>query len=155
MLAMVVLGGLGGVAWQAWWPGVEGLAYQHEWILDPTRSGEDFAGTGGYLLGAAALGLLSGLAVARWVRPPLVALGVGLLGGLLAGWVMAVVGHLLGPVDPTALAASSPDLTRIPGELRVHGVSAYLAFPAGSLVALLVVFLTTAEPADSPNIGSA
>ncbi|HQR25919.1 MAG TPA: hypothetical protein PLP61_02665, partial [Nocardioides sp.] len=59
----------------------------------------------------------------------------------LAGWVMARVGRALGPADPDREAATAPDLTALPLDLRVHGVSPYLLLPAGALAGLAGIVL--------------
>ena len=54
----------------------------------------------------------------------------------LAAWLMSTVGHRLGPADPVAAAAAAEDFTRIPQDLRVSGLSPFLALPFGSILGL-------------------
>jgi len=143
VLALSALAGVvGGWLWERAWTAPTGLAYQHQFLLIGSDAGRDFSGTGIYVLLGVPIGLLLGLAVALMVRghewATLVAL---LLGSLLAAWLMASVGHRLGPPNPQVLAAHAEDLKELPQQLRVNGSSAYLALPAGGLVGLCMGYV--------------
>lgn len=149
LLGFLVLGALGGVAWQWWWTPVRGVVINDGWIVFPDDAGKAFAATGGYLVGALALGVLSGLVTSRFVRPYVLAVVLCAVGGTVAGVMMAFVGHQLGPPDPRPLASGKADLTPLPADLRVAGRSPYLAFPAGALATLVVLFLGVSEESQS------
>lgn len=145
----VVLGVVGGVVWFEWWTPTRGVVIQDTWILLPQDSGKDFAATGGYILGAVLLGSIGGVATAVFVRPATWALLVAVLGATVAGLIMAALGHQLGPADPRPEAAGKADMTRLPGDLRVVGLSPYLAFPTGSLTALAAIYLGVTDRTQS------
>jgi hypothetical protein len=73
-----------------------------------------------------------------------------LVAATAAGVVMYAVGTSLGPADPQALAAGSPDYTPLPGDLRLTAPdrgrtpwhsTAFVAFPAGAMTGLVGMFL--------------
>lgn len=143
VLALFATAGVvGGWLWERAWTAPIGVAYQHRFMLVGSPAGRDFSGTGIYVLLGALIGLLLGLALALMVRghewATLVAL---VIGSLVAAWLMALVGHRLGPPDPQALAAHAEDLEELPQQLRVNGASAYLAMPAGGLAGLCAGYL--------------
>jgi hypothetical protein len=142
---MLLLGVAGGFAWHAWWTPTGGVVVDDTWIVLPDDAGREFAATGGFVLGSLLLGVVSGLLIAWRVRPYLVGVLVAAVGGLLAGLVMAFVGHQLGPEDPRPQAAGQADLTAIPADLRVSGGSPYLGFPGGALLAVGLSFLLVSE----------
>lgn len=150
MVAMFLLAGAGcGVLWHAWWaPPPTGV------VVDGTvyfRPDAEFAGTGQYLVVAGVAGLLLGLVVTYLLeRDELVTLAACLLGAVAAGLLMAWVGHLLGPESAEAVAARTADFEEIPGDLHAGPASAYLAFPAGTLLGAVIVLLSVtrhSEPA--------
>lgn len=151
-----LLGAAAGAAWEWVWTPPSGIAFQGRWVLDEDGLPGAFSGTGWYVIVAAAAGILLGVGTALVSRDgevvSLVALAVG---AMLAGWVMFHVGHSLGPPDPAVLAASADDLTPIVGDLRVGGVglhprvyafdsAAFIAFPAGALLAYAALLLSLA-----------
>ncbi len=144
-VAVLLLGVLAGFLWHATWRPVSGVAVQDTWIVHPSDAGQVFAATGGYVLWAGGLGLLAGWAVGRWVRPHLVAIAVAVVAGGLAGWLMALTGHLLGPPDPRPLAVGKADLTALPGDLRVEGWGPYLTFPASAVTALAASYILVSD----------
>ena len=135
-------GALAGVIWEWLWTPPTGVAVHHHWIEDESGLRANFSGTGTYVLVAVVAGMLVGAGVAFVLdRSELVTLVAVVGGSLLAGWVMYHVGTALGPADPHPLAASSKDLTELPGQLVVSGRSPMRAFPGGALIGLTVVFL--------------
>lgn len=150
VLVLAVVGALAGALWEAVWTPPSGVAYQHRFVLDGQGLTRDFAGTGLFVV----IGVLAGLAVAVvltlvltvvplravvldevWLVAALV------VGGLAASYLMWQVGTLLGPSDAAHLARSAADYAPIPGDLRVHGVAAFGAFPAGALLGGVLVLL--------------
>lgn len=135
-------GALAGVVWEWIWTPPSGVVIEHRYLLDGEGLRSDFSGTALYVLVAAVTGLLLGVLVAvRTDRSELLTLGAVVVGSVLAGWLMLQVGTAVDPPDPGPLAAEAEDLTRLPDELEVAGTSPYVAFPAGALVGLIVVFV--------------
>ena len=62
------------------------------------------------------------------------------VGSALATWLMLQVGAALGPADPRELAKSAKEGTHLPAELAVSRRSPWIAFPAGALIGLTLVF---------------
>ncbi len=153
LVAAAVLGALAGVVWEWVWTPPSGVAFQGRFVLDENGLPGEFAGTGWYVVVAAAAGVLLGAGAALMSRDGEVATLVAVaVGAVLAGWLMFHVGHALGPPDPAVLAASADDLTAIKGDLRVGGAglhphvyafdsAAFVAFPAGALLAFSAVLL--------------
>lgn len=156
VLAAVALGALAGVVWEWVWTPPSGVAFQGRWVLDENGLPGEFAGTGWYVVVAAAAGVLLGAGAALATRDgEVVSLLAVALGAVLAGWVMFHVGHDLGPPDPRPLAAAAEDLTALSGDLRVGGAglhprlyafdsAAFVAFPGGALLAFAAVLLSVA-----------
>lgn len=155
-----VLGVVCGLAWEAAWQPPPGVVYGEEWFLDPSGPDVGFAGTGLYVLIALGAGLLAGLVVAWLLRGhEVVTLGAVVVGSTLAGWLMYAVGHALGPADPDLLAVGAVDFSRLPAQLDVgdesgfapFGSAAAVAFPLGAVVGLAVLYLTWSP--DGPRGG--
>ena len=155
MLAIVVVMGLvgvlAGVVWEWVWNPPTGVVFKDRWVLQPSGPDFGFSATGWYVVVASLAGLVAAATIGWLVRRDEVATLVGVaLGAVLAGWLMLVVGHALGPADPQVLAAGRDDFTSLPSDLRVAGddqpllglgSSAFVAFPSGALIGLAVVFL--------------
>ncbi|MFN8195009.1 MAG: hypothetical protein U0R80_12085 [Nocardioidaceae bacterium] len=138
----VVGGSVGGWLWERRWVPPRGVAYSHQFILTGQGPARDFSGTGSYLLIALVIGLLLGLTVALVVRGQEVAALVAVVAfSALAAWLMATVGHRLGPPDPTVVAATAADFTKLRQQLVVNGFSPYLALPFGALLGLVGGYL--------------
>jgi hypothetical protein len=120
VVAFVAAGAICGLIWESLWQAPAGVALKHEWFL--RRPGEDFSGTGIYVLVALAAGLAVSVVVALTVeRDELVTLVAALVGSALAAWVMYAVGHRLGPADPRMLAQTAKNWDPLPADLRVEG----------------------------------
>lgn len=142
VLVMLAGGVLAGILWERGWDPPTGVVSHHRFFLDGPGLARDFSGTGLYSVVALAAGVLLGALVGLvFRRHPLTTLAAALFGAALAGWVMARVGRALGPANPDREAATAPDLTALPLDLRVHGVSPYLLLPAGALAGLAGVWL--------------
>ena len=157
IVAFAAAGALAGLVWQWVWTPPTGVAVGGEFLLDQGGVREAFTGTAWYAVIAIATGLLLGvglaLALERW---EVVTLVLVLVGSALAAFLMHAVGTALGPPDPAPVAATADDMTPIPDELRVSGLSPFLALPGGALVGLTVVFVGLAgrrhsEPGTAPE----
>ena len=146
VVAILVVFAVAGVAcgflWERIWTAPTGVAYQHRWVLDGGGLPEEFSGTGLYALIGAVAGLVLGLVLTLvFDNDEVVSLAAIIVGAVLAGYLMWVVGVALGPPDPHPIARTADDFAPIPSDLRVHGKSAWLAFPLGALVSAAGVCL--------------
>jgi hypothetical protein len=142
VLAFAAAGAVAGVVWEWVWTPPVGIAFDHEWLRDPAAIRGEFSSTAWYVVLALLAGLLAGVASALATRRrQLLTLAAVLAGSALAAWIMLQVGQALDPPDPRPLAKAAEDYTEIPAQLTVPGRSPFLAFPAGALVGLIVVFL--------------
>lgn len=138
------VGGLvAGWLWERAWTPVVGIAFKGRFAVVGEATGQEFSATGSFVLVAAAVGLVLGAALALVLRDAevLTLLSSAASAGA-AGWLMARVGHLLGPPDPQAAAATLADWTKVPLDLTVAGVSPYLAFPFGAVLGVALGLLT-------------
>lgn len=155
VVAFAAVGAVAGGIWVWAWSPPSGVVLEDRWVLDSTGLAEDFSGTAWYVVIAMLAGLVTAVVVGWATRRHELAVLLGVaVGSVLAGWLMFHVGHALGPTDPQVLAQGKDDLTALPGDLTVAGVggrpsllrldsSAFVAFPAGALVGLCALFLTT------------
>ena len=142
MLAtFVVAGVVCGFLWYALWtPAPKGTVFQHKVFFEPDA---EFRGTGLYMVVASVAGLLLGLLFGWLFETDEVAtLAAVAAGGLLAGLVMAWVGHLLGPESAAEVARRTADFERIDGDLHAGPVAAYVAFPGAAVLGNAVVLIT-------------
>ena len=101
-----------------------------------------FTGTAQFVLVGVVLGLGLGALVGLLARGrERLTLALVVAGAVLATALMAWVGQAVGPPDPAAVAARSEDLTEVPTPLRVRGLAAYTALPAGALAGLVAALV--------------
>ena len=148
LIAFAVGGAVGGGLWRWLWTPLSGTVLDGTWF--PATNSSTFSATGLYVLIGlglgVVLGVLSGLVTDR---RELVTLVLVLLGSLLAAWVMFALGRIGMPADPTRLARTAPDGTRLPGTLTVTGWTPFVGWPTGALLGLFVVFIgLSRKPAD-------
>lgn len=143
LAAFAIAGVAAAFVWEWVWSAPYGLVYDHQWMAEDEAALQgQFSGTGWYVVVASATGLLVGGLVALFLdRAPLVTLAAVVLGSVLATVLMIRIGAALGPVDPQELARTAVDGTRLPGSLTVSEWSPWIAFPAGALVAVALVFI--------------
>lgn len=142
VLAAALVGAVCGALWELWWTPPTGLVRDHVWYPDLDGVRQLFTGTGVYVVVALTGGVLLG-AVCAWFfdRVELVTLVAVAAGSVLAAWLMFEVGTALAPPDPTTAATTAEDYTELPGTLEVEGDGAFVAFPAGALTGIAVVFI--------------
>lgn len=142
LAAGALLGVVGGFLWELWWTPPTGLVLDHAWYPDGEGVRQLFSGTGLYVVIGLAGGVLLG-AGSAWLfdRVELATLAAVLAGSVLAGWLMFQVGTALAPPDPERAASTSPDYTELPGSLEVEGNGPFVAFPAGAMTGITVVFI--------------
>ena len=137
VLVFVAGGAVAGVLWEHWWTPPTGIASGHRFFLDENGLPDAFSGTGMYVLVALVAGFVLGFLVAAvFRRHELTTLAVIVVAAGLGGWVMAQVGHALGPDDPNQLAKSLVDWSPLVGDLTVSGASAYFMMPIGAVAGL-------------------
>lgn len=146
LACFLAAGAVAAVLWFWWWsPAPE----THSYLLDGGRPvfepDEQFRSTGLYLAVAVPLGLVLG-AVFMWIHDhdELWTLGIVVVSALLAGLVMAGVGTLIGPPEPSAidLQADYPDgLPTVEAALSAAPVAWFLGFPGGALVGCVLVLV--------------
>ncbi|WGL53873.1 hypothetical protein P5P86_08590 [Nocardioides sp. BP30] len=159
VVAFAVIGVICGFIWAAAWSPAQGAVVKHVWYplswdrAQPTY----FAGTGWYVVIGMIAGAIVG-ALAAWLcdRAELVTLAAVVLGGLLAAYLMRVVGLHRGPGDPQRLAKTAADGTKLPSQLTLTNWWMLAAMPGGALASLSVVFLTVTKrtPVRHPQDGS-
>lgn len=150
LVVFVVAGAAAGVLWERLWDAPDGLSYQGEWFLEPAGPDISFEGIALFVLIAFPLGVvLAVLAGIRRGHEVAIVLTVLVAAGL-AGIVMYAVGSSLGPGDPQALAAGTPDYTPISGDLGLtapdrdrapYRSTALVALPAGAMTGLVGMYL--------------
>ncbi len=156
LLLFGVAGVAGGLLWRWLWTPLRGTVLGGVWY--PATNSSPFSATGLYVLIALGVGLLAGVLSALVSdRRELVTLGLVTVGSLLAGWVMLQIGRIGMPADPSVLARSTPDRAELPGTLMVTGRSPFVAFPTGALLGLCVMFVgLSRKPIDQhDSVGAA
>ncbi|MBC9732074.1 hypothetical protein [Nocardioides marmotae] len=147
VVALLVVAGVvaAGIWFQVWSP-VTGVVRDGQWFTDEDGLRSTFAGTGWYVVVAAATSLVVG-AVAAYVfdRSELVTLAAVVVGASLGGYVMLRLGLSWSPADPEVLARTAADGTELDGALEVDLPHAWLTFPCGALIGMAVVFLVTTK----------
>jgi len=118
------------------------VVVDHAWYPDLEGVRQQFDGTSLYAVIALAGGVLLG-AVCAWLfdRVELVTLASVAAGSVLAAWLMFEVGTALAPPDPAVAASTAANRTALPGTLVVEGSGAFVAFPAGAMTGLAIVFI--------------
>jgi len=130
-----------GWLWFEVWHQPVGTVYEHEWFPDEEALRNVFDGVAWYVVLAAGAGLLAGgLATLFARRSPPVTLAAVVVGSALAAWLMLRVGLQLSPADPEVLARTAAEGDTLGGRLSLEGSrSAYLAWPLGSVIALMAL----------------
>jgi len=154
---MAAIGVLCGVLWWAVVEPAQLIRLQDSVGQDELELSRDFGATGWYTVIAVVAGFLSGLVFGFLRRrDPLVTLLLVLAGCAVAAVLMQWTGHLLGPDDPAAALAEASVGTRADAPLELHGTlvqiagdpllhTAYLAWPIGALVGLLIPLLSRTD----------
>lgn len=142
MAGAALIGAGCGALWELLWTPPSGLVRDHVWYPDADGVRQLFSGTGLYVVVGLGGGVLLG-AMGAWFfdRVELATLAAVAAGSVLAGWLMFEVGTMLAPPDPAVAAATAEDYTEVPGTLEVEGHGAFVAFPAGAMAGIAVVFI--------------
>ena len=153
VLAGLVLGALGGVAWELLWTPPTGAAWQGKWLPDAEGAVHVVDATIWFVAVGLVYGLVYGIGAGLLSRGyELVTLAAVTVGSLLAARVTLWVGRALGPADADAAAANMGDLEPLRGSLDLpaastgwwpaaFGSSALLAPAIAALGCLVVLWL--------------
>jgi hypothetical protein len=153
VVAFAVVGALCGLLWESVWTPAQGEVVKHVWYpfswdrAQPTY----FAGAAWYVVIGFAAGLVLGALSALLLdRAELVTLVAAVAGGLLAAYLMRVVGLHRAPGDPQSIAKTAADGTKLPSDLSAGSGWLVLGFPGGALTSVGVIFLTLAKRGGRP-----
>lgn len=145
ILAVLAAAGVGaGLLWRSSVDIPHGVVLNHQWYPDPWDPGQRaaFSATGSYVLISLVAGIVLGLLAAVLSRAAeLVTLGAVLVGGLLAAWLMLVVGLHGAPPDPQLAAAHAANGTRLSGTIARPGAAAFVTWALAAVAAVGAVFL--------------
>jgi hypothetical protein len=150
VVGFLVAGAAGGVLWERLWEPTSGLTYDDQWFLEPAGPDVSFQAIALFVLIAFPLGVVLAVLAGLLRDGETATVVTVLVAATVAGIVMYAVGAALGPADPQALAAGSPDYTPLPGDLGLTAPdlgrtawhsTALLAFPAGAMTGLVGMFL--------------
>ena len=120
--------------------------------MDETELGQRFAADGWYVVVAFVAAVLCGLVVVRWhQRDSLRAVGLLLVGSVLATLAMVGIGMLLGPGNTQAALTAARPGQHVPVPLSVMSSTAYLSWPLGVALGALVVLGFTDEQHPEPH----
>jgi hypothetical protein len=140
--AFLVLGVLSGVLWWLVVPPAQFTRLRSGGSMSEVELGKQFSADGFYVVIAAVVGVVTGLALAWWrSRDPLLTSVLLVLGSALAAALMAVTGHLLGPGPTRAALAAAKVGAKIPERLDVDTAVVYLTWPVAVLLGASVVLL--------------
>jgi hypothetical protein len=140
--SFVLLGVLAGVLWWLLVSPAEFTKLPSGGSMGEVDLGRQFNADGWYVVIAAVLGLVSGLALTWWrSRDPLLTSLLLIPGSAAAAVLMALTGHLLGPGPTRAALAAAKVGARVPERLDVDTIVVYLTWPIAVLLGALVVLL--------------
>lgn len=153
LLGFVVLGVVCGVVWWLLVHPAEFTKTKAGGSMGEIQLGRRFGAAGWYVVVAVVAGLASGV-VPTWrglgsrsADPAITAVLVA-AGSVVAAAVMAYVGLLLGPANPSTVLAHAPPGTKVPVQLSIPRSAwpVFLSWPVASLAGCLGVLWTTASP---------
>jgi len=155
---VVVLGSflvLGLAAGILWWllvdPAQFTKAANGGLAMGEVELGKRFDDDGWFAVIAGVVGLFSGAVVTWWrSRDPLLTAVLVLVGSALAGSVMAALGGVLGPPDPSSVVAVTSVGDTVPMQLGVSGFVGYLVWPITALAGALLVLWSPVPDSTGP-----
>jgi hypothetical protein len=143
---LLLLGVLSGLLWSQVVTPAEFTKLADGGSMSEDQLSRRFGADAWYVVIAAVAGSGAGALLSWWrARDPLLTSGLLLLGSALAAAAMAGVGHLLGPSDAGAALAAADVGARVPEQLDVDTLLAYLAWPVGVLSGALFTLLGTGD----------
>jgi hypothetical protein len=152
---MLLLGLLCGLLWSVLATPAEFTKVSNGAAMGEDQLGRQFGVVGWFVLIGGLAGLAAGLVLSWWrSRDPVLTSVLLVVGSLLAAFVMALVGHLLGPGDPRAALRAAQVGAHVSQRLDVglrpvwpigpylrDTATVYLAWPVGALAGALFVLL--------------
>jgi hypothetical protein len=155
LVVITVFLALGLVCGVLWWRLVDPAAFTKTHggggSMSESELAKRFNADGWYAVIAIVGGFVAGLLLTWWRwRDPLVTVVSVLVGSALAAALMAVVGHLLGPVAPSAALSAATTGQLVPVQLSVLAKGCYLLWPIASLAAALVALWSTRRTTPDP-----
>ena len=162
VVGFLVAGAAGGVLWERLWKPTSGVAYDGQWYLEPAGPDIAFQAVALFVMIAFPLGLVLAVLAGLRREGETTTVVTVLVAAIAAGVLMYAVGAALGPADPQALAAGSPDYTPLAGDLGLTAPdvgrtawhsTALLAFPAGAMTGLVGMFLFGTQGLARPSRG--
>jgi hypothetical protein len=146
--SFAVLGVLCGVLWWLVVTPAEFTKLRNGATMSELELSKQFAADGYYVVIAAVVGVVAGVALTWWrSRDALLTSALLALGSVLAAALMAGTGHLLGPGPTSAALAAAKVGEKVPERLDVDTFVVYLAWPLAVLLgACVVLFGKTLEP---------
>jgi len=156
VVVLAIVGALCGLLWRSLLDVPHGVVASHQWFPDPWDQGErsSFAATGWYVAIALGVGLVLGV-LAAWLSraQELVTLAAVLVGSMIGAWLMLRVGLHGAPPDPRLAAAHAADGTRLSGTISRPGVAALVTWPMAAVAVVGAIFLLIpTRPKDRPAI---
>lgn len=114
--------------------------------MDAQQLAKQVSADGWFFVIAAIGGLVSGVVLTLWRRrDPIVTVGLIALGGILATWVMLVVGKALGPEDPGVAFAGVPVGGTVPTQLGLESKGLWAVWAIAALLGALGVLFGTEQ----------
>jgi hypothetical protein len=145
VLAFAVVGVICGFLWESLWTPAQGAVVKHVWypVSWDRAMPAQFDGTAWFVLIGLAAGAVLGVLCA-WLldRAELMTLAGVVVGGLLAAYLMRVVGLHRSPADPQRIAKTAADGTKLPSQLTLASWWLLMVLPGAALAGLSVVLLT-------------
>jgi uncharacterized membrane protein YeaQ/YmgE (transglycosylase-associated protein family) len=109
-------------------------------VSDEVALARQFDDDGWYVVLATVAGAVAGAVLTWWrSRDPVATVLLLVVGAAAASWVMAQVGHAVGPPSPGQVLADARIGATAPGEVKVHAVAAYFVWPIAVLFGAVVV----------------
>jgi hypothetical protein len=157
----LVLGLLGAVLWSSVVSPADYTKVAGGGGMGEADFGQQFGADGWFVVIGVLGGLVAGLVLTAWRgRDPLLTVGLLVVGSCLAAAAVALLGHLLGPGDPSAalravrVGATVPERLdvgpQLPGQPHESALTVYLSWPVGALAGALFVLLAR-SPARDPE----
>lgn len=122
-------------------------------VISPDDLTHEVGIDGWYAVIALGAGLLAGVGLTAWRRTdPLVTVAAVGLAAVAAGWLMRLVGRVLGPGDPVAALRAGHSGDTAPVRLVLHASGVVWLWPAAAaLGALLWLYLASAPRTQSDD----
>lgn len=112
--------------------------------MDELQLTREVATDGWFFVVAAVGGLLSGIGLTWWRgRDPVLMVVLVAAGGVLATFLMVVIGELLGPADPDKVLATVAVGTKVPVQLKIQSHGLYATWTISALVGAIGVIWGT------------